>query len=168
MNGTTIKDYARTRGVTHEAVRRQIKRYADELEGHITIQGRTKYLDVVAVEFLDQHRLPKTVIVEPSQEETQQELDSLRAEIERLHRILDEKNEKIISLLSESKELIGYKEQNQLLIEQKDRDRELLQEVKEELTETKDKLQETGQELAAAQNELNSFEKSWFGFYRKK
>ena len=143
MAGTTIKEYARSRGITHEAVRRQIKRYAEELDGHITIQGRTKYLDLAAVEFLDQHRLQKTVVVEP----TEQEIDRYRDEVERLNRILEEKNEKIISIMSEVQDLIGYKAQNQLLLEQKNRDQEQLQEVRQELQETQTKLQETQKEV---------------------
>lgn len=160
-SGTTIKDYARSRGITHEAVRRQIKRYAEELEGHITIQGRTKYLDSAAVDFLDQHRLQKTVIVEPTEQETQEEIEGYRAEIERLHKILEEKNEKIISLLSENKDLIQYQTENKLLLEQKERDQEQIQEKDKELTEVRQELQEK-------QAEVDSYVKSWFGFYRKK
>ena len=103
------------------------------------------------------HRLQKTVVVEP----TEQEIDRYRDEVERLNRILEEKNEKIISIMSEVQDLIGYKAQNQLLLEQKNRDQEQLQEVRQELQETQTKLQET-------QKEVESFSPSWFGFYRRK
>lgn len=51
-----IRDYAAKSGISYEAVRKQIKRYAADLEGHIHVQGRTQYLDEVAEAFLDSHR----------------------------------------------------------------------------------------------------------------
>ena len=59
----SIKDYARETGVTYEAVRQRIKRYQDELDGHIHRQGRTQYLDDVAVAFLNDHRLQNPTVV---------------------------------------------------------------------------------------------------------
>lgn len=59
----SIKDYAREAGVSYEAVRKQMKRYTEELEGHIHQQGRTQYLDDEAVAFLDQHRLDRPIVI---------------------------------------------------------------------------------------------------------
>lgn len=59
----TIKDYARETGVSYEAVRQRIKRYEDELGGHIHRQGRTQFLDDVAVAFLNEHRMQNPVIL---------------------------------------------------------------------------------------------------------
>ena len=59
----SIKEYARTCGVSYEAVRKQIKRYAAELDGHIHQQGRTQYLDDVAVAFLSDHRAPAPMAI---------------------------------------------------------------------------------------------------------
>ena len=52
----SIKDYAKNKGVSYEAVRKQVNRYKDELDGHIHKQNRTQYLDDEAVTFLDSKR----------------------------------------------------------------------------------------------------------------
>ena len=59
----SIKDYANETGVSYEAVRQRIKRYEEDLTGHIHRQGRTQYLDDVAVAFLNDHRLQNPVVV---------------------------------------------------------------------------------------------------------
>ena len=41
----TIRDYAKENNVSYEAIRKQIKRYEDELNGHIIKQNRTQFLD---------------------------------------------------------------------------------------------------------------------------
>lgn len=59
----TILDYAETRSVTVPAVHQAIKRYPEELEGHISNEGKKKILDQFAIDFLDSHiRLPSLVI----------------------------------------------------------------------------------------------------------
>ena len=56
-NGTiSIKDYAKQKGVTYEAIRKQISRYKNELEGHIVVDHRRQLLDETAVAILDKHR----------------------------------------------------------------------------------------------------------------
>lgn len=157
----TIADYADSRGVSQTAVRRQLSRYREELDGHITIQNRTKFLDDSAVEFLDGHRMARTVIHEMAEGKAKQEIEALKAEIDLLRQKHLESQEHIIKLLEENRELIPYKVQNQLLLEQKDKDQEQLKDIQTSLQETRDKLQEVEQEV-------NSFKKSWFGFYRKK
>ena len=59
----SLKDYAREKGVSYEAVRKQVTRYKDELEGHITKENRTQYLDDEAVEFLNHKRATNPVIL---------------------------------------------------------------------------------------------------------
>ena len=59
----SIKDFARDNGVSYEAVRKQIKRYAVELEGHVHQQGRTQYLDDVAAAFLQEHRSKPAMVI---------------------------------------------------------------------------------------------------------
>ena len=78
----TIKDYAASKGVSYEAVRKQIKIYAAELDGHIHKKNRTQYLDEEAIAFLDLKRSENPVIVmEASKDE---ELAQLREENKRL------------------------------------------------------------------------------------
>lgn len=58
--GTTIPQYANSQGITYEAARRQVVKYLDnELQGHIRVRNKTKYLDDYAIEFLNEHRRPQ-------------------------------------------------------------------------------------------------------------
>lgn len=59
----TIRDYAKENNVSYEAIRKQIKRYEDELNGHIIKQNRTQFLDDIAVAILDQRRRENPVII---------------------------------------------------------------------------------------------------------
>lgn len=59
----TIRDYADSHHITYEAVRRQIARYSDELGEHVIVKGNRKYLDDFAVEFLNDHRQDRPIIV---------------------------------------------------------------------------------------------------------
>lgn len=59
----SIKEYAAQKGVSYEAVRKQVSRYKKELEGHITKVSRTQYLDDEAVAFLDGKRQENPVIL---------------------------------------------------------------------------------------------------------
>lgn len=59
----TIRDYADRHHITYEAVRRQIAQYSDELGEHVIVKGNRKYLDDFAVEFLNDHRQDRPIIV---------------------------------------------------------------------------------------------------------
>ena len=94
-------------GVTYEAVRKQLKRYSAELEGHIHQKGRTQYLDDEAVAFLDQHHAPKPIaIYEAGQDREMREMaatiDKLRNEkeywLERAAELADWKAEKAMAI----------------------------------------------------------------------
>ncbi|MGM9518917.1 hypothetical protein [Acidaminococcus timonensis] len=74
----TIKDYAKQKGVSYEAIRKQIKRYEDELEGHLVKQNRFLMLDDEAVRFLDSKRSENPVIV--YEQNKDEELEQLRKE----------------------------------------------------------------------------------------
>lgn len=78
MGATSIKDYAKSRKITYEAARQQVKRYEKELQGHIHRQNRTQYLDDYAVDLLDDHRQQSPVVV--VNQDRDAELEQLRAE----------------------------------------------------------------------------------------
>lgn len=78
MGVMSIKDYAKARKISYEAARQQVKRYADELAGHITRQNRTQYLDDYAVELLDGHRAQNPVVV--INQDRDEEIERLRQE----------------------------------------------------------------------------------------
>lgn len=72
----TIKEYAKSKGVTYEAVRAQIHRYSDDLDGLIEKQGRTQFLSDEAVAFLDSKRASNPVIIKDMA--LDEELENLR------------------------------------------------------------------------------------------
>lgn len=78
MGATSIKDYAKSRKITYEAARQQVKRYEKELQGHIHRQNRTQYLDDYAVGLLDDHRQQNPVVV--VNQDRDAELEQLRSE----------------------------------------------------------------------------------------
>lgn len=78
MGVMSIKSYAKARNISYEAARQQVVRYAEELDGHITRQNRTQYLDDYAVELLDEHRQQNPVVV--INQDRDEELKKLRDE----------------------------------------------------------------------------------------
>lgn len=78
----SIKDYAKEKQVSYEAVRKQISRYRDELKGHIQKVGRTQYLDEEAEAFLNEKRNSSPVVL--VQKNKDEELEELRKEKEML------------------------------------------------------------------------------------
>ena len=154
----TIKEYAKSKGVSYEAIRKQIARYQKDLDGHIYRKNRTITLDAFAVDFLDGKRResPIVVIAESEREHVQ----NLTDQIEAL------KNE----LIATQKTVISLQEEKQLMIEAKTKYDLLLEAShdKDQLIETlKGDLQEAKEATKEAKAEAESFRKSIFGFYRK-
>ena len=56
MKVMTIKEFAEDQKVSYEAIRKQLVRYQKELKDHISVTGRTQYLDEWAVDFLKKRR----------------------------------------------------------------------------------------------------------------
>lgn len=122
----TIRDYAKENNVSYEAIRKQIKRYEDELNGHIIKQNRTQFLDDIAVAILDQHRRENPVII--VNQDTDFRLKQLEDEnknllikvaqqadkISQLNEDLKNRIEQMTSLMLENKEkkseIDGYQE----------------------------------------------------------
>ena len=119
----TIRDYAKENNVSYEAIRKQIKRYEDELNGHIIKQNRTQFLDDIAVAILDQHRRENPVII--VNQDTDYRLKQLEDEnknllikvaqqadkISQLNEDLKNKIEQMTSLVIENKEKTSLLEQ---------------------------------------------------------
>lgn len=133
----SIKDYARDSGVSYEAVRKQIKRYEGDLKGHIRIDGRTQYLDDVAVAFLNEHRSKNPLVVGDSI--TAQEKEQYKAEAD-LYRGLYEDELKKNSLLSQENSRL-HKAQAQL--EVADQKYALIEESRDEYKRRTERLQST-------------------------
>lgn len=180
MEVMTIKDYATSKGISYEAVRRQILRYSDQLKGHITVQNRTQYLDEWAVNFLSERRRQSPIVVvhEDQAEEIEtlkQQVSSLRAALEKAHAEILAYREKDIAA---QYELLEAKKQLLLLEMKEEEHRETVQKLKDTETELmrvnvqkeldQQRLEELRKQRDAAQAEAGSFQKSLFGFYRKR
>lgn len=84
----TVSQYAEQRGITPAAVRESIRRYSEELQAHITLDGRTQLLDEDAIAFLDAKRKKSpTVIIDTQREE---EILELKAQVQDLQQKLAE------------------------------------------------------------------------------
>ena len=103
----SIKDYAKEHNITYEAVRKQIKRYQKELDGHISKVNRTKFLDDFAVEFLNEKRKNNPVVIIEANKDEQ---------IQRLN----EENKALLMKIAELQEqLLKEKDNVKLLQEEK-------------------------------------------------
>ncbi|MGO5373348.1 hypothetical protein [Holdemanella porci] len=152
----TIRDYAKENNVSYEAIRKQIKRYEDELNGHIIKQNRTQFLDDIAVAILDQHRRENPVII--VNQDTDFRLKQLEDEnknllikvaqqadkISQLNEDLKNKIEQMTSLMLENKEKTS-------LLEQKKDQAEEINQLKEQLDQEK---KEQLNEIEMLKNEL--------------
>lgn len=131
----TIREYATSRGISYEAAAKQVRKYKNkELKKHISYTGNTMILDDYTIDFLDGHRQPKNIIMEAPDIETAQELRHLRAEIERLNRELAASQEKIIAIQESYTESLKAQA---LVIEDKTRQQEQLEQARQELTKFK-------------------------------
>lgn len=120
MGLISLKDYAAQNNVTYEAVRQQVVRYAEELEGHIVKDGRQQFLDDEAVEFLDGKRQKNPVtIIQASKDE---EIERLKRENENLQKVITTQANKISEMAdwkAENALLIARAEQQTLFLEEK-------------------------------------------------
>lgn len=164
----TMKEYAESRGISYEAVRSQVKRYEKELEKHLTKSGRYVELDEEACKFLDQHRQPRAVVLDMISEDAKTEIESLRAQIEEKDKLIEQLKTQIVALqgkyigvLEEKTQLLPYKANAEVLEADKKRAEEKYQEAEK-------RAEELTQRLTEAEAEASSYQKSFFGFYRKK
>lgn len=144
----SIKDYASSKGVSYEAVRKQIGRYSADLEGHISRTGKTQMLDEYAVQFLDSKRNNNAVAQYNIQRNS--ELEEAQATIESLTAQLEVAKKKVLDQAEEIKEAT----QHQLRLEAEKssiKDEELKK--REELIERYSKKEEAHYEKLASKDE---------------
>lgn len=100
----TMKEYANNKHISYEAVRKQVKRYAEEeLKDHVVVQGRTQFLDDFAVEFLNERRNENPIIIQEQSKD--EELELLKEENKQL----------LIRIASLQDELLKEKEEVKIL-----------------------------------------------------
>lgn len=110
----SLKDYAKNKGVSYEAVRKQVSRYREELEGHIQKVNRTQYLDDEAVAFLDAKRQENPIVIyEVSKDEEIQRLTdenkALLIKLAEANERLAVANERVNALRDEKEQLLADK-----------------------------------------------------------
>ena len=146
----TLKEYAKNKGISYEAVRKQVARYREALGDHIVVNGKTQYLDEDAVNFLDSKRAVNAVhIIEHDKDE----------QIEELQRQNENMRLKIMELQDQL-----IKSKDQLL----ERDQQLL-DVKEQLhliTEKTSEEKEKQPEEQSLDKEESQAEKKWWKFWK--
>ncbi len=139
----TIKDYAAAHGISYEAVRKQLSLYKADLEGHIVVQRRQKFLDDEAVRFLDEHRQQSTVSVmlddrKAQVTELEEENRRLMKEIARLQAEGNSFRDQIIDLLKEKQSYLEDKGRVSLMLEQHEQQGKDLKKALEELSESRE------------------------------
>ena len=115
----SIADYVKQRGISQTAVRRQLHRYAAELEGHTPKVNRRTMLDDYAVEFLDAHRMPREVIIAQASDEVQREITDLKARLDLMRGRVQDLQSQVIELQREKMQYIEDQTENRLLLEAK-------------------------------------------------
>lgn len=104
MNVISLRDYAAQKGITYEAVRQQVIRYKDELEGHIIKDGRQQFLDEEAISFLDSKRQKNPVAI--IQQNKDDELEMLRQQKEALLVKVAEQGDKLDALHTKIEDML--------------------------------------------------------------
>lgn len=165
MEMKTIRQVAEEQGISYEAVRRQVAKYKKELKGHISTKGQAKYLDEYAVQFIVNRRRESPVVVlqqdtNAELEETKAELDAVKAELETMKNMMIGMQNKVIELQEENMKMIEASSKYENLLE-------VSQKNEQKVVDLEETLQETTEKLHAAEAEANSFQKSFFGLYRK-
>lgn len=133
----SMKDYALKHNISYEAVRKQVKRYQNELQSHIHKVERTNYLDEEAEAFLDDKREKNPIVVIE---------DDRKNEIQRLHdenKTLLLKITELQSLLIDEKE--NVKQLQIALIQEKDQVKQLQSQLMEAMTVVKSEQETTGE-----------------------
>ena len=162
----TVTDYAKKHNISYEAVRKQINRYQDELDGHVYKVNRIKTLDEFAENLLDERRRinPVTVYTTERKDELQRLADQnqvlmqkvmelqdqlikgqdLLLEAGKAKLLLDVQNERITTLTETnndlSKQLIIAQGMKDAADQQRNEMRDLCERKQSELDQAKEKI----------------------------
>lgn len=170
MELVTVRQFAKQKGISYEAARKQVTKYTSELGGHIVVKDRTRFLDEEAVAFLtDRRRLSPIVTVVEDQSD---EIKDLQGQVEDLKARLLATEEK----LSNAQEEIARTQAARILDQQKIiqmQEDARLQIESQAVTDAarqvaEERVEEQRQEIEQLREEIGSFERSWFGLYRKR
>lgn len=114
----SLKDYAKQKNITYEAVRKQVNRFRNELNGHIHFVGRTQYLDNDAICFLDERRKQNPVVVLQTDKDDEiqrlyNENKALLLKVAELQESLIRENEEVKALQQEQIGLLQAQQQTE-------------------------------------------------------
>ena len=147
----SIKDYAKAHGISYEAVRQQVSRYAGrEMDGfrlsdHITKIDRTQYIDDEGAAFLDSRRAKNPVIIQ------QEERDET---IERLRNRVDELQARLITAQDEYRALIEEKHKIELREQALLADKQMIEAIKEKAAQAESRAEEAETARERAEEEV--------------
>jgi len=150
LNMKLIKDYAKERGITHQAVYQMIENHKKELSEHIVKQGRIRYLTPEAEQVLDNYRNKSQIVIEKA--DFNEEIERLKEEKENLLLKIAMQADKIAELSewkSDHAVMIAEANTNKLLLEEKSKQYDELKADNRQLT---DELAITKQELEHERN----------------
>jgi putative AlgH/UPF0301 family transcriptional regulator len=151
-----IKDYAKERGITHQAVYQMIENHKKELSEHIVKQGRIRYLTPKAEQILDNYRNKSQIVIEKA--DFNEEIERLKEENRNLLIKIAMQADKISELQEEIKN-------NALLIAEANTNQLLLEEKTKQFDELKDNNKQLADELAITKLELEQERNK--GFFAK-
>lgn len=166
MTYMSIAELAKDCNVSYEAIRRAVSKYQTELQDHITTQNGKMLLDEEAVGFIREKRRTSPIVVRI--EEKTADAEEYQKELEDMKKRLIAIQEKLIELQSENQNLIESRIRCEILNTQHQEDREQIRSLMEEnvsLKVEKDKAQAAADQ---ARQEVNQFQRTIFGFYRKR
>ena len=166
----TLKDYAKKKNVSYEAVRKQVNRYRDELGDHLYKKDRTQYLDEEGEAFLDEKRASNPVILVEHDKDDQ--IEELNRQNEALKIKIMELQDQLIKskdqLLERDQQLIELKDQLYLLTTKSEPEED------SEDDQGEDPEAETGENGADEQKQPDvqpldepKEEKKWWQFWKK-
>lgn len=135
----SIKDYAKSHGISYEAVRQQVSRYTGrEIEGfrlseHITKVDRTQYIDEEGAAFLDARRARNPVVIQ--QEGRDETIERLRARV-------DELQARLITAQDEYRVLLGEKHAIEMREQALLTDKQMIDAIKEKAVQAENRAEE--------------------------
>lgn len=163
----TIKDFAKSQGVTYEAIRKQLKRYEKELTGHIHKVGRRQFLDEFAMDFLSEKRDDSPII--QRQQDKDEQIATLKLQIEQMLVENAKLNQKVADMAEAAaktkllEESVRSKDEQIASQTAKIAEFEALTAQKDEsLAELEKTLNLTGSELSEAKSALEYYENQSF------
>ena len=156
----TLKQYADDQGISYEAVRKQVIRYAEELSDHIITQDRKKYLDQYAVKFLTERRRESPIILmnmdhNEENQRLKEEIESLRVKLMTAQNELLKEKDRIISLQDEAKKTLEDRARYTALLEESKAKDEKLKEMTGQVGDLSRQIEEKDGQIRTIQTEAD-------------